>query len=244
MRFGSTIRLLRRRRGWRQSDLAGRSGVSQATISRLERGHVDSLALGTVRVVLAGLDVRLDLQPRWRGGELDRLLDAEHGALVGRLGALLPTRGWLAEPEVAFAVYGERGSFDLLAFHPATAALLVVEVKTMLASTEEMLRRLDVKARLAPGVARSSRGWQAAHVSRLLVLPERKQVRLSMTRHRAVLDAALPARAVEVRQWLRQPAGSLRGLWVLADIHPRTAFRDPAPPARVRIARGAAGRGG
>jgi transcriptional regulator with XRE-family HTH domain len=34
--------------------------------------------------------------------------------------------GWQAFPEVTFAIAGERGSIDVLAFHPATGALLVV----------------------------------------------------------------------------------------------------------------------
>ncbi|MGH3575392.1 MAG: helix-turn-helix domain-containing protein, partial [Pseudonocardiaceae bacterium] len=35
---GTVIRLIRRAHGWSQQDLADRSGYSQATISRLERG--------------------------------------------------------------------------------------------------------------------------------------------------------------------------------------------------------------
>jgi ribosome-binding protein aMBF1 (putative translation factor) len=38
-RFGSAVRAVRQRRGWRQADLAEAARVSMATISRVERGH-------------------------------------------------------------------------------------------------------------------------------------------------------------------------------------------------------------
>ena len=48
---------------------------------------------------------------------------------------------------------------DLLAWQRATRTLLVVEIKTVLASSEEMLRRLDTKTRLGPIIARRF-GWR------------------------------------------------------------------------------------
>jgi transcriptional regulator with XRE-family HTH domain len=142
-RVGLIIRALRRRRAWRQSDLASRSGVSQPTVSFAERGHFKTLSIRTVRRILAALDARADLDIRWRGGNLDRTLDERHARLVGAVVATLGDAAWLSEIEVTYAIYGERGSIDVLSFHPPTAALLVVEVKTELASIEETLRRLD-----------------------------------------------------------------------------------------------------
>src|SRR5688572_12132802 len=116
-RFGSTIRAVRVRRGWRQSDLAARAGVSPATISRLERGHPGSLTLDMVRRVASALDVRVELVPRWRAGDLDRLLNAKHSQLhelVARWFAKeLPA--WVLAPEVSYAIYGERGVVDIVA---------------------------------------------------------------------------------------------------------------------------------
>ncbi|HYM52131.1 MAG TPA: helix-turn-helix domain-containing protein [Candidatus Dormibacteraeota bacterium] len=79
--LGRVIRALRRRRGWRQEDAALRARIHRSTWSLLERGHVDHLTLSTVRRCLAALEVKLDLQPRWRGAELDRLLDEEDATL-------------------------------------------------------------------------------------------------------------------------------------------------------------------
>jgi transcriptional regulator with XRE-family HTH domain len=80
-RFGAAIRAVRRKRRWRQRDLAVRVGVSAATISRIERGHLDTLSIRTVRAVASALDVRVDLLARWRAGDLDRLINAGHSAL-------------------------------------------------------------------------------------------------------------------------------------------------------------------
>jgi transcriptional regulator with XRE-family HTH domain len=100
-RVGTTFRLIRMRRGVRQIDLARIAGISQATVSRLERGHFGELSLSTIRRVALALDVRLDLTPRWRGGDLDRMLNTRHSRLhelVARRFAELPE--WLAAPEV------------------------------------------------------------------------------------------------------------------------------------------------
>jgi transcriptional regulator with XRE-family HTH domain len=60
-RLGSAVRLVRVRRGWRQIDLASRTGLGQSTISRIERGHFESLSVAALRSVAAELDIRVDL---------------------------------------------------------------------------------------------------------------------------------------------------------------------------------------
>ena len=53
---------------------------------------------------------------------------------------------------------------------------------------------------------------------RVLVLPEDRTARRAIERHAAAVDAALPARSREVRTWLRQPVGSVAGVWFLTDV--------------------------
>lgn len=113
-RVGSAFRAVRLRRGWRQQDVADRAAVSRAFVSLVERGHLASVSLATLRRVAGALDIRLDVVPRWRGGELDRLVNAGHAALhesVARHLGSLP--GWLIAPEVSFSIYGERGVIDI-----------------------------------------------------------------------------------------------------------------------------------
>ena len=158
-RLGATIRAIRRRRGIRQSDLARSAGVSASTISRIERGHGDTLALDTVARVAAELDVRLDIVPRWRGGELDRLLNAGHSAMheqVARMFGRFP--GWQIAPEASFSIWGERGVIDVLAWHAARRMLLVIELKTAIVDVQDLISTIDRKRRLAAEVA-STRDW-------------------------------------------------------------------------------------
>jgi len=149
LQLGASIRALRRRRGWRQSDLAAAAGVSQTLVSSIERGHLDGVTIATLRRVMAGLDARLELGVRWRGGSLDRLVDERHASLVGRVVEILRSAGWLVRVEASYSHFGERGSVDVLAFYEPSGTMLVVEVKSELTSIEATLRKLDEKVRLA-----------------------------------------------------------------------------------------------
>jgi transcriptional regulator with XRE-family HTH domain len=51
------IRELRRARGWSQAELAGRAGIRQATVSRLESGAVSSISLGILEKIAMALEV-------------------------------------------------------------------------------------------------------------------------------------------------------------------------------------------
>jgi transcriptional regulator with XRE-family HTH domain len=213
---GRAIQLLRRRRRWRQRDLADRAGVSQATVSALERGQIDCTPLRTVRMVLDSLDATAWLEVTWRGGIIARLLDERHAALVGAVAESLTGWRWDLVPELSYSEYGERGSIDLVAWHLASRTLLVVEVKTELVSVEATLRKLDEKVRLGPRIVGERLGWRAAVVARLLVLPSDRAQRRHVERHGPVLDRALPIRGRAIRAWLRDPRGPVAGLWFVS----------------------------
>lgn len=171
VRFGLSIRALRRRRGWTQAELGGRAGVSRSAISRVERGEGDRLSARAMARITDALGARLLLRVLWQGEELDRLLDGAHARLVEVVLIRLAVDGWLAIPEVTFMVQRERGAIDILAWHAGTSSLLVVEVKSVVPDVQATLAGIDRKARLAPSIARD-RGWAAGSVSRLLVLPD------------------------------------------------------------------------
>jgi Predicted transcriptional regulators len=118
-RIGRVILILRQRRGWRQADLAVRSGVSESAISDMERGRVDRYTLATVRRVLRALDATAVLDVTWGGrGDLDRLLDADHARLVLSWADRHRRSGWDVWNEASFNIYGARGRIDQLALHP------------------------------------------------------------------------------------------------------------------------------
>ena len=159
-RFGSTIRGVRIRRGWRQTDLAMRSAVSPSTISRVERGHPGSLTLDTLRRVASALDIRVDLVPRWRAGDLDRLLNANHSQLhelVARWFAKeLPA--WVLAPEVSYAIFRELGVIDIVAWQPQRGAILVIELKTDIVDVNQLIGKVDEKARLIRQIVKDRGG--------------------------------------------------------------------------------------
>jgi transcriptional regulator with XRE-family HTH domain len=212
VRVGRIARTLRRRRGWRQRDLAIRSNVSQQTVSLIERGLSRDASLTKIERVLGALEAEVDLVVRWRGGELDRVLDEGHAVLVGQVAAELASAGWLVEIELTYSRFGERGSIDVIAFHADRSALLVVEVKTEVASVEATVRKHDEKARLARTVVLERLGWSVRSTSRLLVLPAASTPRRHVARHAAVFDRAYPLRGANLRAWLREPSGPISGL--------------------------------
>lgn len=151
---------MRRRRGWRQSDLDARAGLSQSTVSRAQRGWLQDLTVRALRSVFGALDAGVQVAPRWRGAELDRLIDEDHSVVVHEVVRRLERLGWSTEVEVTYSEFGERGSIDVLGLRADVGAAAVVEAKTDLMSSEAVGRKLDEKARLAPSM---SPGGTAGH---------------------------------------------------------------------------------
>lgn len=212
VRLGSRFRALRHRLGWRQEDVGRSAGLSQDVISLVETGRIEHVSLLALRRHARALGGDLRLTLSFRGAELDRLMDEGHATLLGTVARRLEAVGWDIRPEVSFAVFGERGSIDLLAWHAASAVLLVIEIKTEVVSIEETLRRHDAKVRLAAGIAGERFGWRPTRVARLLVLPESTTARRHVRRHEPVLRHAYPLRGAGLRSWLRAPVGSVAGL--------------------------------
>lgn len=240
-RLGSAIRAIRRQRGWRQVDLAAAAGVSQTTISEVELGRLDDVVVRTLRAILKALDARLDLNAVWRGAHLDRLLDRRHAAIVETVARVLVEHGWDIRAEASFALLGERGSIDLLVFHPPTGTLLLIEVKSEFAGVEETLRRISVKRRVAPTVARNDFGWSVRRLAVLLVLPDSGANRRQVAAHSATFDSSLPDWGLRVRDWLRRPDRAIAGVWFLSQDAVAAASRRPTPPHRVTRPRARSG---
>ena len=103
-RVGRLVRGVRIRKGLRQDDVAAEAGVSQDAVSRLERGQLGGMTVDRIRAIGAAVGVLIDLQPRWHGGEVDRLLGARHSALHEAVAAWLATLAdWTLAPETTFA---------------------------------------------------------------------------------------------------------------------------------------------
>jgi transcriptional regulator with XRE-family HTH domain len=239
--FGRGIRALRLRRRLRQEDLAGKAGVSRGVIARIEQGHAERVTVARLQRVAAALGARVTCRLTWNGEGLDRLLDADHAAIVEQVVRILRADGWLVATEVSFNHFGERGSIDVLAFHVGERVILVVEVKSVVPDVQLTLVTLDRKQRLAIQIA-TARGWDAVAVARLLVIRENRTARRRVAAHAATFGNAFPARVAEIRRWLARPDSRrpLAGLWFLTGEsravtkHRSTRFRSslergPAP---------------
>jgi transcriptional regulator with XRE-family HTH domain len=233
-RVGAAFRAVRIRRGWRQSDLARRAQISAATLSAIEHGHLDDVSTRALRRAAAALDIRLEVTLRLPHGELDRLLNAGHSALHEMLAQYLSALpGWIHAPEVSFAVYGERGVIDILAFHSPTGSLLIIELKTELVSLEDLLGTMDVRLRHARSIARE-RGWAASSVSAWVVIADTDVNKRRVRAHSAVLRSAFPADGHAIRSWLRNPHGTIRALSLWANFSRANASAVTAVRRRVR----------
>jgi len=237
--IGLHLRSLRRRRRWRQIDVARAAGVSQALVSLVERGHLDGVTIRTLRAIHAALDARLVFELRWRGGMLDRVSDEKHALLVNLVVAILGAFGWTTIVEVSFNHYGDRGSIDILAWHPVLATLLVIEVKSEVTSMEELQRRLDVKFRLAERIAFERERWQPRYIATILVLPEETASRNALRRFAATFATTFPTRGREIRTWLRRPDRPIRGVWLLSMSSSSSGMSKPKTPHRIRRPRSA-----
>jgi transcriptional regulator with XRE-family HTH domain len=222
VRLGARLRAIRIARRERLRDVSARSGLSISTLSRTERGEARRTAADSLERHAAALGASLDITVRWRGADLDRLVNAGHSALheaVARIFGRLPA--WIAVPEVSFSIYGERGVIDWLAWHPATRSLLVIELKTAVVDVQAMLGTIDRYARLATAIARQ-RGWDPASVSVWLAFEDGSGNRRAVSSHRALFHRVLPAGGHEIRSWLRAPSGQIRALSFLSNSHRST----------------------
>jgi len=229
------MRTLRTRRHWRQQDLGTRAGLSRDAVSRAERGQLDGLTVGTLARLVAALDATLVVEVRWQGADLDRLVDGRHALLQEATARRMTAAGWLVQVEVSFNHFGDRGSCDLVGWHPATRTILIAEAKSRLGNLQETLRRLDVKARLG-GVIAAELNWpHPAAVARGLVLAEDRTTRRLLERHEA-LFAPFTTRGWAVGRWLRRPsAGGAALLWF--ESLPDSAHSRTTDEVRVRLGR-------
>jgi transcriptional regulator with XRE-family HTH domain len=210
--IGRMLRMVRIRRDGRQRDIGQGAGLSAATIGRHEMGIIGSL--DTLEQHAHALDLRVELRLVGRGGDLSRLADEEHAAIVEALALRLRGAGWRVASEVSFNEWGDRGRVDLAAFAAERGLVALIEVKTELVDLQETFGRLDVKERLALRIA-AAQGWPARRAITALALAATDANRRVVAAHPALF-------AGFARRWLRKgwvPPDSPNGrilVWVPA----------------------------
>ncbi len=170
------------------------------------------MTIRSLEQLAASLEAHLVVELRWQGALVDRLVDRRHAALQEAAASRLAAAGWMTQAEVSFNHYGDRGSCDLVGWHPAARVLLIVEVKSQLGNVQETLHRLDTKGRVGPVIA-AQLGWAQPHaVGLALVVASTRSGRAVVGAHRS-LFSAYSLRGWAAQRWLRRPAGAARLLW-------------------------------
>jgi hypothetical protein len=134
--------------------------------------------------------------------------------------------------EVTFSIWGERGIIDLLAWHPASRTLLVVEIKTEIVEAGRLVAQVDRYRRLASEIA-AGREWNPLQVATLVVVADTRTNRRRLADHRGVLRAAFPDDGRGIRGWLRSPGRTISALTFLPD--ERAAHLTRASDRRRRV---------
>jgi transcriptional regulator with XRE-family HTH domain len=238
--LGRVLRELRVRRQWTQQMVATRAQVSSSAYSEVERGRLDSVPLARLRRIAAALEVRLVIEPRWRGAGLERALSARHASMGEAITRTLTAAGWEVQPEVSFSHFGERGVVDLAAWHADAGTLLLVELKTELVDINGLLAVADRRRRLAATIV-APLGWAPKRVGMWIVIAESRTNRRRVAEHRTVLRAAFPHDGRSISGWLADPRGAAAALWFLPDSSGAGVRTRRAPRMRVRIARPSVG---
>jgi hypothetical protein len=155
-------------------------------------------------------------------------------ALVNSVAALMRRRGWQILVEYTFNHFGDRGSVDLVGWHPRHRALVLVEIKSRITDVQDLHAAMGRKRRIVPTLLARERGWQGRSVGQLLVVREASAQRRLIARHAEIFLASLPQRGREARAWLVHPVGPLSALWFLSPSNGVTAERLEARPQRIR----------
>lgn len=214
-RFGRIVRARRLKLRLRQRDVGTRAGVAQSVVSAVENGRLEAVSLRAIRRVARVVGIDLELDARLPAGEAARLLDGAHAGLVELIARRLRQSSWEVVSEFTFSVYGERGSVDLIGWHPASKTLAIIEVKTRIVDVQDLLSAHDRKVRLVPRLLADERGWKPSGVARILVLPRTSANRNALERHRTTIASAYPDTTFAARTWVVRPA-STGAVWMVS----------------------------
>lgn len=233
-RVASGLRRLRVRARLRQADAARLAGIPRQDAVAIEAGRLDGIAFGRIRRYARVVGARFDGELRWRGSDLERLLNRGHAAMhEATVRWLTAIGGWLIVPEVSFAYDRDRGVIDLIAWHAASRALLIIELKTRLVDLNALMGSMDIRQRVARRIARE-RGWTPASISMWVLVADVRTNHRILADHSTVLRLKFPMDGRAIRRWLARPEGSIAALSFLPHDRVTDLGLDIVAPRRVR----------
>jgi transcriptional regulator with XRE-family HTH domain len=196
--IGAAVKSLRTAIGWSQQMLASRAGVSQSLVSLVERGRLDDLTFGTASALLEAMGGRLVVRvdaPYL--GDRARQREPAHARMSTYTVRRLRSSDWLAATEVEVGGDRSRGWIDILAVHPETGTLLVIELKTEIHDLGQIERSLGWYEREAFATARRL-GWRPRRAIGCLLLLASRANDERVASNRASIDDGFRIRAREL----------------------------------------------
>jgi transcriptional regulator with XRE-family HTH domain len=192
---GNAVRTLRTTIGWSQRELGRRARVSQSMVCLVERGALGDLTFSTAATLLKAMGARLvvNVDAPYLADRA-RQRDPAHARLGSYVAARLRRAGWETRAEVEVGSDRSRGWIDLLAFHPASGLMLVIEIKTEIRDLGQIERSLGWYEREAWAVARRL-GWRSTRVIGSLLLLATDANDLRAGANRPSIDVGFPLRA-------------------------------------------------
>ena len=191
-------------------------------VSEIERAVVPDLPIATAVRILDALEVRIDLRLLAPTVAALPVRDRAHARCVAYVARRLERAGWMVSTEVAVGDERWRGFIDVMAFHPTTHVLLVIEVKVVLDDIGATDRQIGSYERFAWAAAHDA-GWRprAATAALLLLATDDNDRRL--LEHREYMDRRFRIRASNLLAFLADSHRFMdRGERAVAMIDPRT----------------------
>jgi transcriptional regulator with XRE-family HTH domain len=192
---GNAVASLREILGWTQEELGRRAGTSQGMVSAVEHAQLGDMTFSRAERLLAAMGARLviSVDAPFLGDRL-RQRDPAHARCSTHVASRLRRAGWQVATEVEVGGDRSRGWIDVLAWHPETEFLLVIEIKTEIHDLGGIERALGWYEREAGLVAQRLR-WRVRHSTGCLLLLATEANDLRVGANREPFSVGFPVRA-------------------------------------------------
>jgi transcriptional regulator with XRE-family HTH domain len=224
---------LRQTLGWTQAELGRRAHLSQSFVSRVEHALLPDLSLVDATRLLEAMGARLTVgvsAPFLTDRELQR--DPAHARCSAYVAARLKREGWLTATEVEIGGDRSRGWIDLLAYHPDSGLMMVIEIKTEIRDLGAIDRSLGWFEREA-WVAARRLGWRSSKIVGCLLLLATEMNEARISDNQASFSARFPIRATELCRIMANEAPPRPTARAMALIDPCSRRHDWLRPSRL-----------
>jgi transcriptional regulator with XRE-family HTH domain len=195
---GKSVKAVRVALGWTQRELAIKAGVSQAYVCLIENGRVSALTFEAADRLLIAMGARLSISvDRPFLGDRERQRELAHARCSAHIANRLRRAGWEVATEVEIGSDRSRGWIDVIAWHPTTRWLLVIEIKTEIHDLGAIERSLGWYEREAWAAARR-RGWVPKRAIGCLMLLATDANELRARANRVPLTEGFAIRAADL----------------------------------------------